>query len=1479
MALVSSALLSMEKVKLSDLTRKSLSADLASADYLPFNDADQGTDATRAVTIGALDSFFKNNVNHLGRTAVSGSLMPLINTTTLSGANFRSTAGVIANSLTAVSIDTGNLSANNVHANNSVSATTVSGRNVMATTLYGTLKGNVNTDAATSTFKNVHIDGDLRVFGSTVTTSAQNLAVRDPIIEVAKDQTAPEVDFGLLGNRGSSNNAAVIFDESADQWTVIFTTDDATTSGNVTIASYADFRAHGGIFTGVSGDASNLTSLNAAQVGINSLAELSASGDLADADNFIIFDTNASANKKVGLDTLKSFINTGAGVDTDQARSAVSGSDMIRLLSTTITGTNIRGTNIETSVLSGTALFGGGANITALNATQLTSGSVPDARIPASNVTQHQAALALATSQITSGTFADARIASSNVTQHQGDITVAASQIGSGTLANARVAASNVTQHQASLTILKSQITNFDFFARTAVTGTSSFQASQYVGTVYGNLSGDASAVSGLAAGQIPSLATSKITSGTFADARIAESNVTQHQAALSLAATQLASGSIPDARVPASNVTQHQAALTIAKTQITNFDLVARTAVTGTSSFFAKQYVGTVYGNLSGDASAVSGLAASQIPSLAADKITSGTLGTDRIPNLAASKITSGTLGADRIPSLATSKITSGTFADARIAASNVTQHQAALAILKSQVTNFDFFARTAVTGTSTFQASQYVGTVYGNLSGDASAVSGLAASQIPSLATSKITSGTFADARISESSVTQHQSAIAIATSQITSGTLANARVASSNVTQHQADLTILKSQVTDFDFFARTAVSGSLMPVSNLTTLSAANIRSTAGAIFNSLTAATIQVDDIDTDGTISANNLHADNSVSATTISGRNISATTLFGQVETDLNDGSGTSNFGNVLIEGDLRVLGDTIATSAENLAVRDPIIEVAKDQTAPEVDFGILGNRGSANNAAVIFDESADQWVVIFTTDDATTSGNVTIASYADFRAADGVFSNISGNGSGITSIAAGNIGSGTLNNARVAESNVTQHQSALSLAATQLASGSIPDARVPASNVTQHQAALTIAKTQVTNFDLFARTAVTGTPVFFAEKYAGTVYANLSGDASAVSGITAGQIPNLDTGKLTSGTLADARVAESNVTQHQSALSLAATQLTSGSIPNARVPASNVTQHQASLTIGKTQVTDFDFFARSAVTGTAAFQAVTYVGTVYANLSGDASAVSGITASQVPNLAADKITSGTLGADRIPSLATSKITSGTFADARIAASNVTQHQASLTILKSQVTNFDEFARTAVSGSNLVKLTTTTLSGSNIRGDNVESSSVSGTDVFAGNGVYIGGTAAGNRLDAYSEGTWTPAFTLGSGSVGYATQSGAFTRIGNLVYATFEIELNSNSSADGAMTIGGLPVAAANSTGGVGIGGLVVKHMKFETARSELPSVANVNLRVIKNTQTAKIVFSDDSVDVFEATGASLSSDTVIQGSFFYQA
>lgn len=81
-------------------------------------------------------------------------------------------------------------------------------------------------------------------------------------------------------------------------------------------------------------------------------------------------------------------------------------------------------------------------------ATEITSGTFVDARIAASNVTQHEGALSIdwsqlasvpvtfapsahnhAASEITSGTFADARVASSNVTQHEGDLAIAWSQL------------------------------------------------------------------------------------------------------------------------------------------------------------------------------------------------------------------------------------------------------------------------------------------------------------------------------------------------------------------------------------------------------------------------------------------------------------------------------------------------------------------------------------------------------------------------------------------------------------------------------------------------------------------------------------------------------------------------------------------------------------------------------------------------------------------------------------------------------------------------------------------------------------------------------------------------------------------------------------------------------------------------------------------------------------------------------------------
>ena len=122
--------------------------------------------------------------------------------------------------------------------------------------------------------------------------------------------------------------------------------------------------------------------------------------------------------------------------------------------------------------------------------------------------------------------------------------------------------------------------------------------------------------------------------------------------------------------------------------------------------------------------------------------------------------------------------------------------------------------------------------------------------------------------------------------------------------------------------------------------------------------------------------------------------------------------------------------------------------------------------------------------------------------------------------------------------------------------------------------------------------------------------------------------------------------------------------------------------------------------------------------------------------------------------LTSG-LSASDIPNLATSKITSGTFADARIAESNVTQHQAALSITESQISDLQSYLtapRTVTAGGNTLANgeTLAFTAGSNVTitesaGAVTIASTDTNTQYSAGSGIALSSTtfsvAAGNGL------------------------------------------------------------------------------------------------------------------------------------------
>ena len=159
-------------------------------------------------------------------------------------------------------------------------------------TIFDTVGGNTLTVGAAST--TVVIAGNLTVSGTQTIVSSNTVSIGDALILLNSDEDGtPSHDSGLVIERGTSDNVAVIWDESADQWAVINTDSTATETGNVTISSYAGFQAAAIVGTTLTGTLQTAAQTNITSVG--TLASVTTSGTITSGGIVDIPDGSASA--------------------------------------------------------------------------------------------------------------------------------------------------------------------------------------------------------------------------------------------------------------------------------------------------------------------------------------------------------------------------------------------------------------------------------------------------------------------------------------------------------------------------------------------------------------------------------------------------------------------------------------------------------------------------------------------------------------------------------------------------------------------------------------------------------------------------------------------------------------------------------------------------------------------------------------------------------------------------------------------------------------------------------------------------------------------------------------------------------------------------------------------------------------------------------------------------------------------------------
>jgi len=219
--------------------------------------------------------------------------------------------------------------------------------------------------------KNVHvsgntfISGNLTVLGSTTQYSTTQVSVNDPLIQLANNNTSDLIDIGIFGqyNKGAANLHTGFFRDSLDDtWKLFKSYNQEPTTKISTSANnfaYADLAVHG------------LSANNNVNV---------ATGRGYRVNNVEVLNATTLGSSVVNVGTIVSG-TWSANLGT------ISGANLTNLNASNVTSGSIASARLGTGVansttfLRGDGVWGSGENLTNLNASNVTSGSIASARL------------------------------------------------------------------------------------------------------------------------------------------------------------------------------------------------------------------------------------------------------------------------------------------------------------------------------------------------------------------------------------------------------------------------------------------------------------------------------------------------------------------------------------------------------------------------------------------------------------------------------------------------------------------------------------------------------------------------------------------------------------------------------------------------------------------------------------------------------------------------------------------------------------------------------------------------------------------------------------------------------------------------------------------------------------------------------------------------------------------------------------------